>query len=202
MSKAVKRCSATTSASSSSPVVFNLSSQCSHDLSLKQPTDPDWRFLSLLPLFISPRFPLPEVFMMAHEGDRRGKNILSFFKPKVGGHTSPHNNAVQSVEGLRNVGRHIDKVINAQSAEEIQKNRLRLKATIESVRWLSLQACAFTGHDESPDSKNRGNLIEMIKLMGKLNVEINDVVLENAPKNAKYTSPTIQKKFCIFSLIR
>ncbi|XP_057464030.1 uncharacterized protein LOC130753881 isoform X3 [Actinidia eriantha] len=178
MSKAVKRCSATTSASSSSPVVFNLSSQCSHDLSLKQPTDPDWRFLSLLPLFISPRFPLP------------------------GGHTSPHNNAVQSVEGLRNVGRHIDKVINAQSAEEIQKNRLRLKATIESVRWLSLQACAFTGHDESPDSKNRGNLIEMIKLMGKLNVEINDVVLENAPKNAKYTSPTIQKKFCIFSLIR
>ncbi|XP_057461087.1 uncharacterized protein LOC130751498 [Actinidia eriantha] len=50
------------------------------------------------------------------------------------------------------------------------------------------------GHDESPDSKNRGNSIEMIKLMGKLNVEINDVVLEKAPKNAKYTSPTIQKE--------
>ncbi|XP_057482633.1 uncharacterized protein LOC130769355 [Actinidia eriantha] len=132
--------------------------------------------------------------MMAHEGDRRRKNILSCFKPQVGGPTSPHNNAVQSVEGLRNVARHIDKVINAQSAEEIQKNRLRLKATIESVRWLSLQACAFSGHDESPDSKNCGNLIEMIKLMGKLNVEINDVVLEKAPKNAKYTSPTIQKE--------
>ena len=66
----------------------------------------------------------------------------------VGGPTSPHNNVVQSVEGLRNVARHIDKVINAQTSEEIQKNRLRLKATIESVRWLSLQACAFRGHDE------------------------------------------------------
>ncbi|XP_057508500.1 uncharacterized protein LOC130791370 [Actinidia eriantha] len=52
-------CSAATSASSSSPVVFNLSSQCSHDLSLEQPTDPDWRFLSLLNLFICPRVPLP-----------------------------------------------------------------------------------------------------------------------------------------------
>ncbi|GFS41709.1 general transcription factor 2-related zinc finger protein [Actinidia rufa] len=121
-------------------------------------------------------------------------NLLEYPRSKSGGPTSPHNNAVQSIEGLRNVARHIDKVINAQSAEEIQKNRLRLKATIESVRWLSLQACAFRGHDESPDSKNRGNLIEMIKLMGKLNVEINDVVLEKAPKNAKYTSPTIQKE--------
>ena len=61
----------------------------------------------------------------------------------VGDPTSPHNNAVQSVESLRNMAQHIDKVINAQSAEEIQKNRLRLKATIESVRWLSLQACTF-----------------------------------------------------------
>ncbi|XP_057492457.1 uncharacterized protein LOC130778066 [Actinidia eriantha] len=102
----------------------------------------------------------------------------------VGGPTLPHNNAVQSVEGLRNVARHIDKVINAQTSEEIQKNMLRLKATIESVRWLSLQACTFRGHDESLDSNNPGNLIAMIKLMGKLNVDIDNVVLEKAPKNA------------------
>ena len=49
------------------------------------------------------------------------------------------------------------------------------------------------GRDESVMSKNRGNLIEMISLMAKLNVEINDVVLEKAPGNAKYTSPMIQK---------
>ena len=30
--------------------------------------------------------------------------------------------------------------------------------------------------------------------MGRLNVEIDDVVLQKAMKNTKYTSPTIQKK--------
>ncbi|XP_057515035.1 uncharacterized protein LOC130796692 [Actinidia eriantha] len=116
------------------------------------------------------------------------------FLNHVGCANSPHNNAIKSVEGLSNVARHIDKVINAQSLEEIRKNRLRLRTTIESVRWLSLQACAFRGHDESLDSNNPGNLIAMIKLMGKLNGDIDDVVLEKAPKNAKYTSPMIQKE--------
>jgi hypothetical protein len=34
----------------------------------------------------------------------------------------------------------------------------------------------------------------MIRLMGRLNVDINDVVLKKASKNVKYTSPTIQKE--------
>ena len=36
--------------------------------------------------------------------------------------------------------------------------------------------------------------MEMIRLMGRLNVDIDDVVLEKALKNTKYTSPTIQKE--------
>ena len=36
--------------------------------------------------------------------------------------------------------------------------------------------------------------LEMIRLMGRLNVDIDDVVLEKALKNTKYTSPTIQKE--------
>jgi hypothetical protein len=98
----------------------------------------------------------------------------------VGSLTSPHNNAVKSAEDLMKVSRHIDKVLNAQTDEEVQKNRLRLTTTIESVRWLSLQACAFRGHDESSASNNRGNFLEMIRLMGRLNVDIDDVVLEKA----------------------
>ena len=71
---------------------------------------------------------------------------------------------------------------------------MRLRITIASVRWLSLQACAFRGHDESSASNNQGNFVEMIRLMRRLNVDIDDVALEKAPKNAKYTSPTIQKE--------
>jgi len=71
---------------------------------------------------------------------------------------------------------------------------LRLTTTIKSVRWLSLQACAFSGHDESSTSNNQGIFLEMIRLMGRLNVDIDDVDLEKAPKNTKYTSSTIQKE--------
>ncbi|XP_073312162.1 uncharacterized protein [Primulina huaijiensis] len=56
-----------------------------------------------------------------------------------------------------------------------------------------MQACAFRGHDECPSSNNRGNFIEMINFIGKMNKSIGDIVLEKAPKNAKYTLPDIQK---------
>ena len=36
--------------------------------------------------------------------------------------------------------------------------------------------------------------MEMIRLIRRLNVDIDDVVLEKAPKNTKYTSSTIQKE--------
>ena len=119
--------------------------------------------------------------------------VKCVFLSHMGGLVSTHNNAMRNVEALKNISVHIDKVMNVQSSEEIKKTRLRLKATIDSVQWLTLQGCALRGRDESVMSKNRGNLIEMISLMAKLNVEINDIVLEKAPGNAKYTSPMIQK---------
>ena len=49
---------------------------------------------------------------------------------------------------------HIDKVMHAQSSQQILDNRLRVKTSIDVVRWLAFQTCAFKGHDETPDSKN------------------------------------------------
>ncbi|KAL5756914.1 hypothetical protein ACOSQ2_021660 [Xanthoceras sorbifolium] len=57
-----------------------------------------------------------------------------------------------------------------------------------------MQGCAFRGHDESINSTNRENFIEMIKLQARVNQEIVGIVLENALQNAKYTSPRIQKE--------
>lgn len=67
---------------------------------------------------------------------------------------------------------------------EIKKNKLTV--IIEDLRWLSLQACALRGHDESPNSRNRGNLNEMIKPMSRLNADSSNNVLKNAPGNAMY----------------
>uniref|UniRef100_A0A2N9IDZ8 DUF4371 domain-containing protein n=1 Tax=Fagus sylvatica TaxID=28930 RepID=A0A2N9IDZ8_FAGSY len=89
---------------------------------------------------------------------------------------------------------HVDKLFEKQSSKEIQDNRLRLKASIDSVQWLALQGCAFRGHDESLDSINRGNFVELVKLVSTYDHRVARVVLENAPRNAKYTSPTIQKE--------
>ncbi|KAK4579715.1 hypothetical protein RGQ29_029394 [Quercus rubra] len=94
----------------------------------------------------------------------------------------------------KNYSRHIDKLIEKQTSKELENNRLRLKTSIECARWLAFQACAFRGHDESLDSKNRDNFIELIKFTSTFNDKVASVVLENAPRNAKYTSPTIQKE--------
>ena len=50
---------------------------------------------------------------------------------------SPHNNAMKSYENLRNQSRYIDKVLNAQSTEQILNNRLRVKTSVDAVRWLA-----------------------------------------------------------------
>ncbi|KAK2642205.1 hypothetical protein Ddye_023968 [Dipteronia dyeriana] len=80
------------------------------------------------------------------------------------------------------------------SPNETLQNRLRLKTSLEAVKWLAMQGCAFRRHDESINSTNRGNFIEMIKLQVKVNQEIVEIVLENSQQNAKYTSPRIQQE--------
>jgi hypothetical protein len=76
---------------------------------------------------------------------------------------SPHKIAVKCCENLKNYSRHMGKLIKKQSSQEMENNRLQLKTSIDSVQWLTFQACAFRGHDESTDSKNQGNYIELIK---------------------------------------
>ncbi|XP_038699623.1 zinc finger MYM-type protein 1-like [Tripterygium wilfordii] len=107
---------------------------------------------------------------------RVNNRAICVFLAHMGGPTSLHNNAVRNVEALKNISQHIDKVINVQMFD-----------------GLLYKDCALRGHDKSLTSKNRGNLVELISLIGKLNVEIDDVVLEEAPGNAKYTSHLIQK---------
>jgi 3-oxoacyl-[acyl-carrier-protein] synthase III len=92
-----------------------------------------------------------------------------------------------------NQSEHIDKVIDKQTSKEKLRNRLRLKTSIDCVRYLASQGCAFRGHDEGHNSKNRGNFLELIKLVSTYNKDVADVVLKNALGNAKYTSHHVQK---------
>ncbi|XP_023755980.1 uncharacterized protein LOC111904445 [Lactuca sativa] len=89
---------------------------------------------------------------------------------------------------------HIENVIEKQTTQQVMDNRLRLKVSIEAIKWLTFQGCALRGHDERPNSRNQGNFLELIKFLASYNKTVADVVLENAPQNAKYASPDIQKE--------
>ncbi|KAH9671067.1 TTF-type domain-containing protein [Citrus sinensis] len=82
------------------------------------------------------------------------------FLQHEGGPSSHHNKNMQSWGCLRNPIQHIDRLINAQTSQQLLENRLRLKTSIIAVK------CK----------------------------EIAQVVLENAPSYAKYTSSDIQKE--------
>ena len=107
---------------------------------------------------------------------------------------------MSACQDLLNQNWHIRNVLEVQNSYQIMKYRLCLKTSIDTVHFLSLQACAFRGHDESTELRNKGNFLEMIKIIASYNDEVAKFVLENAPYNSKYTSHKIQKKLLnIFS---
>jgi len=65
--------------------------------------------------------------------------------------------AMKACEDLLNQSMHINNIINIQSSEQVCKNRLRLKTSIDTIRWLAFQAYVFRGHEETTESSNRGN---------------------------------------------
>ena len=107
---------------------------------------------------------------------------------------SSYNNAMRCCQTLLNQSQHIDKVINAQSSEQKESNRLLVKTSMDVVRWLTLQGCAFRGHDETSSLKNRGNFLEFVLVLASYNDKVARVVMENASKNAKYTFHMIKKE--------
>ncbi|XP_073021703.1 uncharacterized protein [Primulina eburnea] len=70
---------------------------------------------------------------------------------------------------------------------------ISLNASIDCTRVLFRQGHSFRGHGKTESSHNPGNFLIQLEFLGAHNKEINDVILKNAPKNCKLTSPDIQK---------
>ena len=107
---------------------------------------------------------------------------------------SPHNNAVIERQALLNQAGHLENVVAAKDDEKVERNRLRLKASVAVVRWLTFQSCAFRGHNEKAESKNKRNFLELLGLLAEFNPDLAKVILGNSPYNSKYTCPDIQKE--------
>ena len=62
------------------------------------------------------------------------------------------------------------------------------------MRFLLRQGLAFRGHDESEDSLNKGNFLELLNWLAGNFEEVDRVVLKNAPQNCKMTRHDIQQE--------
>ena len=72
--------------------------------------------------------------------------------------------------------------------------RIRLTASLNVTRILLKQGLAFRGSDESLESENRGNFIEILDWLREQKLEVAAVTLENAPRNNQMVCPSVQKE--------
>ena len=56
------------------------------------------------------------------------------------GPNSSHRNAMWSCLDLSNQAQHIEKIVEEQTSQQIVRNPLRLKVTIDVAKWLPFQA--------------------------------------------------------------
>ncbi|XP_022865544.1 zinc finger MYM-type protein 1-like [Olea europaea var. sylvestris] len=102
---------------------------------------------------------------------------------------SAHNQAFAKCTNLMNQKESISYVMSCQSSSY----RTRLNAVLDCNRFLLMQGLSFHGHDESKESLNRENLIELLNSYAARCKEIKELLFSNAPENDQMTSPTIQK---------
>ncbi|XP_031258560.1 zinc finger MYM-type protein 1-like [Pistacia vera] len=117
-------------------------------------------------------------------------------KKHVDDHSSTHNQCHAKCVDLMNQRQHIDVNLACMSKKSKLDYRISLNASIEidCIRFLLHQGLAFRGHDESVESENQGNFMELLKFLSNHNDDIKKAVLENAPKNHQMTAPKIQRQ--------
>ncbi|KAK9714741.1 hypothetical protein RND81_06G116300 [Saponaria officinalis] len=117
----------------------------------------------------------------------------SAFDIHVGNHMSAHNNAMKNYDIFIKQKSSIACCFENYSKEVKSDYRIRLETSIEALRFLCLQGLAARGHNESDQSLNQGNFLELLKLMAKRDSNVARVVLEKSPGNCTLTSSQIQK---------
>ena len=110
----------------------------------------------------------------------------------VGEVNSAHNQAVKKSEDLLKEKQHIESVLFKQSNKDKLEYRVQLNAIVDYIIFLLCRELAFRGHDESQDSSDKGNFLEILQFLGDHNKSINEV-LQTALKNYKLTHSDIQK---------
>ena len=103
------------------------------------------------------------------------------FNIHVGGPFSAHSQAWKKCEALLNQKQYIETIMPKQSNQVQSEYQIRLNAYVDCVRFLLRQDIAFHGYDESENSSNKGNFLELLKFLVDHNEDIKAITLKNAP---------------------
>ncbi|XP_042413071.1 zinc finger MYM-type protein 1-like [Zingiber officinale] len=118
---------------------------------------------------------------------------MEVFNTHVGGVASAHNDARTQFEAFQNQRQSVSHLLQAQGHGMEVAYHTRLTATLDVTRFLLKQGLSFRGHDESLNSSNKGNFLELIEWYTQRNDEVAKTMNENAPGNNQMKSPTVQK---------
>ena len=66
--------------------------------------------------------------------------------------------------------------INTQRMTDVLENRNHIKHLILAISYLARQGLAYRGDDESKESSNRGNLIELLDVMSQLSPQLKKIL--------------------------
>lgn len=105
-----------------------------------------------------------------------------------------HKNAMLAWEQSKlnaSRGTSIAHLLDSSRQQLIQKNRHYLAAVSQVLLFCAHQEIALRGHNESENSANRGNFLELLQLLAKHDTVVMER-LKDGPKNATYTSPEVQ----------
>lgn len=89
--------------------------------------------------------------------------------------------------------------IQSQHSVEVENRRNNFKVTLKILLYFGTQGIALRDHDESVQSKNKGNFLELIDLVALHQSPYAEFIKTKA-KNTNYLSPEIQNEvFSLFS---
>ena len=93
----------------------------------------------------------------------------------------------------REASKSVIDLLTDERARQISENRKYLAAVIDVLKFTELHRLAQRRHDESHDSTNRGNFLDLLHLIGKYNSAVGHKLV-NISGNAKYTSHDVQNE--------
>ena len=120
-------------------------------------------------------------------------SIPTRLKDHVGEPGSVHDQAMRKCTALLKRDQHIDVATQLHDQASKVAYFTRLNASVDTARLLLKQGLPFRGHDESKNSHNKGNFLEVRDFLVEHDPVVGKAMGKHAAQNALMVAPQVQK---------